>query len=49
MVYTPPGGNFVDHDFLEASGLASVLQHVSPLAIEALLSNSPLHVTYPKT
>ena len=42
MVYLPPRGNFVDHDFLEASCLASFLQHVSPLAMEALPSNSPL-------
>ena len=40
----PPRGNFVDHDFLEASCLASFLQHVSPLAMEALPSNSPLHM-----
>ena len=40
----PPRGNFVDHDFLEASCLASFLQHVSPLAMEALLSNSPLYM-----
>ena len=46
MVYLPPTptGNFVDHDFLEASCLASFLQHVSPLAMEALPSNSPLHM-----
>ena len=44
MVYLPPRGNFVDHDFLEASCLASFLQHVSPLAMEALPSNSPLHM-----
>ena len=46
MVYLPPPprGNFVDHDFLEASCLASFLQHVSPLAMESLLSNSPLHM-----
>ena len=42
MVYLPPRGNFVDHDFLEASCLASFLQHVSPLAMEALPSNRPL-------
>ena len=39
-----PQGNFVDHDFLEASCLASFLQHVSLLAVEALPSNSPLHM-----
>ena len=39
-----PKGNFVDHDFLEASCLASFLQHVSPLAMEMLPSNSPLHM-----
>ena len=44
MVYLPPRGNFVDDDFLEASCLASFLQHVSPLAMEALPSNSPLHM-----
>ena len=45
MVYlSPPRGDFVDHDFLEASCLASFLQHVSPLAMEALPSNSPLHM-----
>ena len=45
MVYLPPPrGNFVDHDFLEASCLVSFLQHVSPLAMEALPSNSPLHM-----
>ena len=44
MVYIPPPGNFVDHNFLKASCLASFLQHVSPLATEALLSNSPLHM-----
>ena len=41
---SPHRGNFVDHDFLEASCLASFLQHVSPLAMEALPSNSPLHM-----
>ena len=41
----PPRGNLVDHDFLEASCLASFfLQHISPLAMEALPSNSPLHM-----
>ena len=46
MVYLPhPRGNFVDHDFLEASFFFFFfLQHVSPLAIEALPSNSPLHM-----
>ena len=45
MVYLPPTrGNFIDHDFLEASCLAGSLQHVSPLAMEALPSNSPLHM-----
>ena len=45
MVYLPhPRGNFVDHNFLEASCLARFLQHVSPLAMEALPSNSPLHM-----
>ena len=45
MVYLPPPRrNFVDHDFLEASCLARFLQHVSPLAMEALTSNSPLHM-----
>ena len=44
MVYFHPRGNFVDYDFLEASYLAIVLQHVSPLAMEALPSNSPLHM-----
>ena len=45
MIYLrPPRGNFADHDFLEASCLASFLKHVSPLAMEALPSNSPLHM-----
>ena len=44
MIYLPPRGNFVDHDFLETSYLASCLQHVSPLEMEALPSNSPLHM-----
>ena len=45
MVYLPPPrGNFVDYDFLEAYCLASYLQHVSPLAMEALQSNNPLHM-----
>ena len=50
MVYLPPHpppptrrGNFVDHVFLIAYYLASILQHVSPLAIGALPSNSLLH------
>ena len=41
MVYLPHRGNVVDHDFLEALCLASFLQHVNPLAMEALPSNSP--------
>ena len=41
---SPPRGNFIDHDFLEALCLASFLQHVSSLAMEALPSNSPLHM-----
>ena len=45
MVYLPPQEDFVDHDFLEASCLAGVLQYVSPLAMEALPSNSPLHMS----
>ena len=44
MVYLPHRRNFVDHDFLEAPCLASFLQHVSSLAMEALPSNSPLHM-----
>ena len=45
IVYLPQRGNFVDHDFLEALCLASFfLQPVSPLAMEALPSNSPLHM-----
>ena len=44
MVFLPSRGDFVDHDFLEASCLAGFLQHVSPLAMEALPSNSPLHM-----
>ena len=40
----PSGGNFVDHDFLKASCLATFLQHARPLAMEALPSNSPLHM-----
>ena len=35
MVYLPPGGSFVDHDFLKAQGLRSILQHVSPLTVGA--------------
>ena len=40
----PRRGNFVYHDFLKASCLARFLQHVSPRAMEVLLSNSPLHM-----
>ena len=36
MVYLPPRGSFVDHDFLKAYCLRSILQHVSPLAVGAL-------------
>ena len=32
----PPRGSFVDHDFLKAYCLRSILQHVSPLAVGAL-------------
>ena len=39
----PPRGNFVDHIFLEAQCLARILQHVSPLTMAALSSNSLLH------
>ena len=35
----PPRGNFVDHVFLIAYYLASILQHASPLAMGALPSN----------
>ena len=45
MVYpSPPGGNFVDHIFLEAQCLARILQHVSPLTMAALSCNSLLHM-----
>ena len=40
MVY--PRGSFVDHDFLKAQCLRSILQHVSPLAVGALCCNSLL-------
>ena len=36
-------GNFVDHVFLKAYYLASILQHVSYLAMGALPSNNLLH------
>ena len=43
MVYLlPPGGSFVDHDFLKAQCLRSILQHVSPLAVGALRCNNLL-------
>ena len=43
MVYLPPPrGSFVDHDFLKAQCLRSILQHVSPLAVGALCCNSLL-------
>ena len=42
MVYLPPRGGFVDHDFLKAYCLRSILQHVSPLAVGALRGNSLL-------
>ena len=42
MVYLPPRGSFVDHDFLKAQCLRSILQHVSPLAVGALRGNSLL-------
>ena len=42
MVYLPPRGSFVDHDFLKAYCLRSILQHVSPLAVGALGGNSLL-------
>ena len=38
----PPRGSFVDHDFLKAYCLRSILQHVSPLAVGALGGNSLL-------
>ena len=38
-----PGGNLVDHIFLEAQCLARILQHVSPLTMAALSCNSQLH------
>ena len=42
MVYLPPRGSFVDHVFLKAQCLRSILQHVSPLAVGALGCNSLL-------
>ena len=42
MVYLPPRGSFVDHNFLKAQCLRSILQHVSPLAVGALRCNSLL-------
>ena len=39
----PPRGNFVDHIFLEAQCLASILQHVSPLTMAALSCNILLY------
>ena len=39
----PPRGNFEDHIFLKAQCHASILQHVSPLAMAALSCNSLLH------
>ena len=43
MVYLPPPrGSFVDHNFLKAYCLRSILQHVSPLAVGALGGNSLL-------
>ena len=38
-----PERNFVDHIFLKAYHIASILQHVSHLAMWVLLSNSLLH------
>ena len=38
----PPRGSFVDHDFLKAQCLKSILQHVSLLAIGGLCCNSLL-------
>ena len=35
--------DFVDHIFLEAQCLASILQHVSPLTMAELSCNSLLH------
>ena len=44
MVYLPyPQGNFVDHFFLKAYYLASILQHVSHLAMGPFPSISLLH------
>ena len=44
MVYFPHQGEFCRPWFLEASCLASFWQYVSLLAMEALPSNSPLHM-----
>ena len=46
MVYLSKGGGFVDHDFLKAKCLRSILQHVSPLAVGALRCNIRL-LTFP--
>ena len=46
MIYLPQppsNGNFVDHVFLKAYYLPSILQHVSHLAMGALSSNSLLY------
>ena len=37
-------GNLVDHVFLKADCIASILKHVSHLAMGALPSNSLLHL-----
>ena len=46
MVYFPlgggGGGGVVDHKFLTAQCLRSILQHVSPLAVGALRCNGLL-------
>ena len=39
----PSRGNFVDNIFLKAKFLAWILQHVRPLTMAALSSNSLLH------
>ena len=36
------GGSFVDHNFLEAQCLRSILQHVSHMAVGVLRCNSLL-------
>ena len=36
------GGNFVDHNFLKAQCLRSILQHVSHMAVGVLRCNSLL-------